>query len=104
MPARSATGTPVVMTSTAVCTAVRRTNRMHATSDRMSWMVSTASLPAEADVVQRAPRAFLGSAGRHHLEFCSDARRAPASLRGGVMVASLCWRKRAWMRLVQRAG
>ena len=68
MPVSSAISTPVVMTCTAVCTAVRRTNWMH--SRASACRGSSARRPCRRARRRRAPVARL------------PRRRAPASPRG----------------------
>ena len=70
--------------------------------DRMSWMVSTASLPPSPTSfsARRAP----SSAARASIisSSASDARREPASLRGGVMVGLAMWEEDAGSRPATR--
>ena len=60
IPASSANMTPVVIIRTVVWTAVRRTSRMHSTSERRSWIFERRLLALEPDVCEGALGGFLG--------------------------------------------
>ena len=89
IPVSSAISAPVVMTCTAVCTAVRRTNWMHSKQRAHVVDGQHGVLAAEPDVGERPARAFLGGALEHRLEVVVGQADGAASWRGGVMAIIL---------------